>query len=65
MRLLGVCGCPQIDDEADEPYGCVDFGHLITPSVVLLNYIRHSRAQVKFGVAVQGRSLNLGLGQLQ
>ena len=64
-RLSGVYGCHQIDAEADEPHGCVDLGHLIMPSVVLPHYIRHSRVQVKFGVAVRGRSLNPRLGQLQ
>ena len=63
-RLSGVCGCPQIDDEADEPYGCVDLNHWITPSVLPPKYIRHRRTQVKFGVAVRGRLLNPGLGQL-
>ena len=41
----------QIDDEAAKRLRLV----------ALLNYIRHSRAQVKFGVAVWGHTLNLGL----
>ena len=64
-QLSGVDGCHQIDVEADEPYGCVDLDHWIAPFVVPPDYIRQTRAQVKLGVAVRGRSLNPGLGQLQ
>ena len=64
-QLSGVDGCHQIDAEADEPYGCVDLDHWITLSVLPPNYLRHTRAQVNFGIVKRGRSLDPRLGQLR